>query len=62
MSFMFDAVGHRTEEKKTKQNKEFHWKGRNLESQPNFQSLKIQSVIVWLDNFINSKKIKYTII
>ena len=59
MSFMFDAVGHRTEGEK---NKEFHWKGRNLESQPNFQSLKIQSVIVCLDNFINSKKIKYTII
>ena len=43
-------------------NKEFHGKGRNLQSQPNFQSLKIQIVIVWLDNFINSKKIKHTII
>lgn len=61
MSFMFDAVGHRAEEKK--QNKtRIPLERRNLESQPNFQSLKIQSVIVWLDNFINSKKIKYTII
>lgn len=31
-------------------------------SQPNFQSFKIQRVIFWLDNFINSKKIKHTII
>ena len=59
MSFMFDAVGHRIEETKKQR---IPLKREEPRKSAKFPVSQDSSVIVWLDNFINAKKIKYTII
>ena len=56
---MFDAVGHRIEETKKQR---IPLKREEPRKSAKFPVSQDSSVIVWLDNFINAKKIKYTII